>query len=273
MKVVGSGKAWFAWLFLLMGSIIGLRAAQAETALSAGEVIQKAVLRAQRADPKTGQSGYTYTKVTLSEELDAQGNVKERKERVYEVSYRGGLTHLKLLEVNGHPARGAEVKKMSETHTGFRAWLGLDKSSKGDNRENFLTPELVARFDFTLVGQTAVNGRPAYQIAFQPKNPAPPTRHIVDRLLDRISGVIWIDAEEYEIARADIQLGSEVSLLGGVIGSLKKLAYTMTRTRVADGVWLNTFSSGDFEGRKLIEPLRLKTKARSSNFRPLRLAS
>src|ERR1041385_6430937 len=128
MKVDGSGKAWFAWLFLLSGSIIGLRAAQAETALSADQVIQKAVARAQRAEATAGQSGYTYTKVTLSEELDAQGNVKERKERLYEVSYRGGLTHLKLLEVNGHRASGGEVKKMSETHTGFRSWLGLDKS-------------------------------------------------------------------------------------------------------------------------------------------------
>jgi len=54
--------------------------------------------------------------------------------------------------------------------------------------------------------------------------------------LNRISGTIWIDADEFEIARADVRLGSEVDLLGGVVGSLKKLAYTMTRTRVADGV-------------------------------------
>jgi hypothetical protein len=54
---------------------------------------------------------------------------------------------------------------------------------------------------------------------------------------------------------------------------LKKLAYTMTRTRVADGVWLSTFSSGDFEGRKLVDSLRIKTSSRSTNFRPLRFAS
>ena len=46
---------------------------------------------------------------------------------------------------------------------------------------------------------------------------------MVDRLLNRISGTVWIDVEEFEVARADIQLRSEVNLLGGVIGSLKKL--------------------------------------------------
>jgi hypothetical protein len=118
-----------------------------------------------------------------------------------------------------------------------------------------------------------MNGRTAYEISFQPKNPAPPSHHVLDRLLDRLSGTIWIDAEEFEIARADIQLRSEVNLLGGVVGSLKKLAYTMTRTRVADGLWFNTSSSGDFEGRKLIDSMRIKTKSESRNFKPVWLPS
>jgi len=83
--------------------------------------------------------------------------------------------------------------------------------------------------------------------------------------LNRISGTVWIDAEEFEVARAEIRLRSEVTLLGGVIGSLKKLAYTMTRTRIGDGVWFNTFSSGDFEGRKLLDSMRVKTKSQSTN--------
>jgi hypothetical protein len=92
---------------------------------------------------------------------------------------------------------------------------------------------------------------------------------MVDRLLDRISGMVWIDAEEFEIARAELQLGSEVNLLGGVVGSLKKLAYTMTCTRVDDGLWFKTSSFGDFEGRKLIDAMRIKTSSRAINFRPL----
>jgi len=43
----------------------------------------------------------------------------------------------------------------------------------------------------------------------------------------------------------------------------------MTRTRVGDGLWFNTFSSGDFQGRKLLDWMRIKTKSQSSNFRRL----
>jgi hypothetical protein len=128
---------------------------------------------------------------------------------------------------------------------------------------------LAAHFDFALVGRETINGRDAYEISFQPKNPEPPTRHMVDKLLNRLSGTLWIDAQEFEVARAEVQLRSEVNLLGGALASLKKLAYTMTRTRVGDGIWFGTSSSGDFQGRKLIDEMRVRVKSQSSNFRPL----
>ncbi len=214
-------------------------------------------------------AGYTYVKATVFEEFDSAGNVNERKQKLYQVSFRNGSTYARLLAVNGRPPPDSELKKQAENDGNLRLMLGQSKNAKGDNRECFLTPELVAHFDFTLVDRQPLNSRPAYQISFQPKKPEPPIRHLVDRLLNRVSGTIWIDAEEYEVARADIHLASAVDFLGGVIGSLRKMAYTMTRTRVADGLWLNTSSSGDFEGRKLLDSMRIKTKSQSSHFKPL----
>lgn len=245
----------------------------AEACPSADEVVRKAAARAQQAAATADEAGYSYTKVTVTEELDAAGNVKERKEKHYQVWFQNGSTCAKLLEVNGHPSGAADAKLQAQNELNARQWLGQPKSSKTGHRENLLTPELAARFDFTLLGQAPVHGRPAYQVAFQPKSPAPPVHHVVDRLLNRISGVLWIDAQEFEIARAELHLRSEVELLGGVIGSLKKLAFTLTRTRVAEGIWLNSSSSGDFEGRKLLDPMRIKTKSQSTNFRLVRLPS
>ena len=127
----------------------------------------------------------------------------------------------------------------------------------------------MARFDFTLLDQRSLNGRTAFRVAFAPKSPEPPERRLADRLLNRITGTLWIDAQEFELAQADIRLGSEVNLLGGIAGSLRKLSYTMTRTRVADGLWLSTATNGDFEGRKLLVSKRIKTRSQSANFRPL----
>jgi len=261
-------RLWFGFAVLfVVGGIKRAAATEPEGLLTAKEIIRRASTRAQGAETPSSRAGYTYTKVTVTEELDASGNVKDRKERLYEVSFKGGTTHVKLLEVNGRPPGEAEAKKQAENESNTRQMMGSSKGRTGEGRENILTPEIVGRFDFKLKGEETVNGRKAYQVGFDPKVPEPPVHRVVDRVLNRIYGTLWIDAEEFEVARADIHLRSEVNLLGGMIGSLKKLAYTMTRTRVADGVWLNSFSTGDFEGRKLLDSTRVKTKTQTSNFR------
>jgi hypothetical protein len=245
---------------------VGRSFAADSTNLTADAVIQKAVGQAQ-GDGKSPQKDFTYTKVSVTEELDAQGKVKERKEKVYQVYFKKGATYAKLVEVNGRAVGQADSKAQAETEASTKQLLGDAKPTKGE--KSFLTPEIVARFDFKMTGEQVINDRKAYQISFAPKNPEPAVHGILDRLMNRLSGTVWIDAQEFEIARADLQLGSEVTLLGGVAGSLKKLAYTMTRTRMADGIWLNSFSSGDFEGRKLIDSMRIKTKSHAIGFKPL----
>ena len=250
----------------LLFAVAGQTTVRAEAALTADEVIQKAVARGQQ-DQQSAVPDFNYRKLTVTEELDGAGKVKERREKVYEISYRDGLSHARLLQVNGHLPSEEDLKQQSENEMNLRQITGEAKSAKGDNRENFLTAELAARFDFKLIGQTNINGRNAYEISFQPKTPEPPVHRLVDRLLNQISGTLWIDTEEFEVARAEVVLRSEVNLLGGIIGSLKKLAFTLERTRVADGVWFSTLSKGDFLGRKLLDPTHIKTKSQSVNFR------
>ena len=258
-----TGRITLATLLLLSG--MSRNALCGAVGLTCDQVIQKALERASsiRHEPN---SDYTYTKVNVTEELDGKGKVKQRKKRVFQVSFRGGTTSVKLIQVDGHSPAGADLKNQAETQSGMRQLFGKPNSGE-DNRESILTLEVVARFDFVLVGQACLNGRPAYQIHFAPKTTEPPVRHMIDRLLDRISGTLWIDSEEFEVARADLELGSEVDFLGGVLGSLRKVVYSMTRIRVADGLWLHSVSCGDFEGRKLLDSMRIKTKSESTNFR------
>jgi hypothetical protein len=260
----------FLCTLTLLFAVAGQSPARAEAALGVAEIVQKAVARGQQ-DQQGTVPDFTYRKQTVTEELDGSGKVKERREKLYEVSYRGGSSHSTLLQVNGHLPSPTDLKQQSDNEMSVRQITGEAKPAKGDNRENFLTAELAARFDFTLLGTTNANGRTAYQISFQPKRPQLPVRRMVDRLLNQLSGTLWIDADEFEVARADVSLRSEVNLLGGIAGSLKKLAFTLERTRVAEGVWFSTLSSGDFQGRKLLDSTHIKTNSKSVHFRRIAL--
>src|ERR1043166_3704133 len=100
MKSLRIKTAWpgLPALVLLLGTLL---AARADTTLTADELVQKAVARAQQSENRTDTPDFQYTKVTLTEELDGAGKVKERKQKVYDVAVRDGLPCAQLLEVNG----------------------------------------------------------------------------------------------------------------------------------------------------------------------------
>ena len=260
-------RGW--WLVFCVGGGFGPQQLLAGQSLSAEQVMQKALARAQPGGTGARQPAYGYTRITLTEEFGPDGKMREHKEKVYKVCQRDGSTEVRLLSVNGRPPGQAERKQQAENESTARRLMGGSGQGGDANQEQVLTPELVARFDFTLLDQESLNGRLAYRLRFAPKQPEPPVHRLADRLADRLWGTIWIDAQEFELARAELRLGSEVNLLGGMLGSLKRLAYTITRTRVADGLWLNSSAKGDFEGRRLLEPLRIKTTSQNSNFHPL----
>jgi hypothetical protein len=259
-----------ALLSVWLLSAMALRVFSAET-LSGDDVMQKALARGQYRAAAVGRPAYTYTKVLVAEELDTAGKVKKREEKVYAVRFQAGSTSMKLLEVDGRPLSGVELRKQTEDEAKSDRSLGPSKSGNGDRRENLLTSDLVARYVFTLAGSSSINGRTAIELSFKPKTPAAPPHHFLDRLLGRVSGTIWIDAEDFEIARAEIHLDSPVDLVGGVLGSLKAMGYTLLRTRLPDGQWFNASSKANFEGRKFLLSTSVRTSSNYSNFCPVTL--
>ena len=249
-------------------AVFGLSASAENNPLSADQIVQKAVQRAEScAANRSSRPDYKYTKRTITEEMDGKGRLKGHKEKLYEVMVESGLSSAKLLQINGENLSSAELKKQQEHDTAERRkMMDTKPGQKGDERENFLTLELVQRYQFTLLGQKQHNGRTSYQISFTPKSGDLPNHKLTDRFLNQVAGVVWIDALEFEVARVEAHLHSEVALWGGIIGTLRQCDYVLERTRLNDGAWFNSFSHGMFEGRKLLEPMTIRTRSQSSDF-------
>jgi len=268
-------RTFFTWFFrssVLVWAgffIAGLSPVNASQApLSADEIVQRAVERSSTVNALHARPDYFYDKHTVREDLDSKGILKGRTEKGYEVMVESGMSYLKLIQVNGQNLSPSEQKKQNDREIAERQKMTDAKpGQKGDERENFLTKELVSRYQFTLIGQKNSNGRDAYLLSFQPKSGELPNHKLTDRFLNQIAGKVWIDAADFEIARAELHLQSEVALWGGLIGTLRQCNYTLERTRLADGSWFNHFSHGYFEGRKLFEPMMIRTRSESANFR------
>jgi len=248
----------------LLSPVIGFSAAAPE-ALTAEQIVKKTVERAQAIEAAGKQSDYSYTKFSVTEEFNGKGKLKEKKEKLLQFeSGRGRLSQLKL---NGRTLSGAEFRKQEEAALEARQQATDSKSNRHeDNWEKYITPHLVAKYSFKLLGEEIINGRSAYVLGFEPAGNNLPVNHLIERLTNRLGGKVWVDEEDFEVARAQVGLRGEVALWGGVLGNLKKCNFTVERSRVDDHVWFNTATNGEFEGRKLLEPTHIRTRSESSNF-------
>jgi hypothetical protein len=224
------------------------------------------VERAQSIRVFNRQADYSYSKFAVTEEFNGKGQLKEKKEKLLE--FQSGYGRLSQVKLNGRALSGAEVRKQEEAAAEERQHATDSKSNKrDDNWEKYITPQLVAKYSFKLLGEETLNGRSAYILGFEPSSSDLPVNHLVDRLTNRLGGKVWVDEEDFEIARAQVALRGEVALWGGMLGNLRKCNFMVERSRVDDNVWFNTITNGEFEGRKLLEPTHMKTHSESKNFR------
>jgi len=120
-----------------------------------------------------------------------------------------------------------------------------------DRKDFALSGELLGRYKFTLTGQELVNGRRMLVLDFVPVSKNLPVHNFKDRFINKGAGRVWIDAGEFTVARLDARLTEEVSVLGGLVGTVRNCAYHFDRERLADGLWFTRHVNWHLEGRQL----------------------
>jgi len=236
-----------------------------EVNITAAQIVKRMVDRANEATNGSPRANYIYFKKSTTEKLDGRGNVEERKEKLIQIT--GGKGSVVQIKVNGKPLSAQELKKAeAEVQAEDQKMNDSRVVRRSDNFERLLTGDLVSRYQFTLMREEPLNGRRAFVLTFKPASADLPVREISDRFINNLKGVIWVDAEEYEIAKADLSMQSEVTLWGGFLGALRKFDYKLDRVRIDDGVWFNQLSRGEFVGRKFLDNVSVRTRSECSNF-------
>ena len=254
-------------LFLSLGFTLVLHA---ETPSSGLEIMQKVLQRAKWTAEKNPQADYTFNQLSRREKLDGNGSVKEKDEKLFEVFYIEGLMYRRLVKRNGQPLSAEEVTREQQRERDFRQQLPERKRRKAQGPqpdEVALNEELISRYSFDLVGQETINGRPCYEVTYRPRSDDLPIRHRIDRLLNKVAGKVWVDTQDYEIAKLEIHLAGKATMWAGLIASVRKLEGEFEQTRTDEGVWLPLRIEGSLDARVFVTNYRLTQNDRWSDFR------
>lgn len=251
-----------AGLFLLPG------AAAQEPLPSARAIVDKVIERARVVDEKKLQQAYAYTQRMVLEKLDEAGKLKERGEYGYQPVWIDGARYLRLVEKNGKPIAGKDLEQEHKREREFRKRLGEGRKRPASADEPFrFDEELVTRYRAEVLGRVQVNGRTAYVLRFEPKRGPLPARRRFDRLLNRLAGRLWVDAEEHEIVKAEGSLIEPVKWGWGVMAHFQKLDFQVEQLRLEDATWMPSRFGVHYRGRVVFSTLHQRQQTTWSDFR------
>jgi hypothetical protein len=232
------------------------------------DVIHKLVERAKAWKDKdeSEEKQLSYSERVVTNKLQADGALKDREEKIYQVAPLNGEPTPKLLQKNGKPPSPSDLKEEQERLRKEREASQKRKDSDPENTIE-LNEELVAKYEFVILGEEVVGGRPVYVLSFQPKSKNLPVRRKLDYVLNRIAGKVWIDQEDYEIAEAEMRLTESAQLWWGLVASLRGFSAAFEQTRLPDGCWFTKHFDTTIDARFLFSTIHQKQEAWFSDFK------
>jgi hypothetical protein len=182
---------------------------------------------------------YTYMERDEDRRLDSRGLVKSADIDVSRMILVNGARFEQLMEHNGQPPSGQDLRKreenldklMHETPEQQTARLRKDEENR-----SFLRDVLEA-FDFHLIGEEILGGRPAYVLQATP-HPGYHARGKYGEMFSRVEGKLWIDKQDFAWIKVDGQVTESFSM-GLFVARVQRGSHIiLEQTCVGDAVWV-----------------------------------
>jgi len=182
---------------------------------------------------------YTYTQRDEEKRLDSKGQVKSQDVNVSTVIFVNGAPFEQLVQHNGGAPTPEETRKQQEKMRKLQTETPserVDRLEKEKENRAFLG-DVPDAFDFRVVAEEEVNGRPAYVLSCTPR-PAFHSRTKFGRIFSKVRGKVWVDKQDLGWVKVDAQVIEPFSMGVFIARVLPGSHIYLEQTRVADGVWL-----------------------------------
>jgi hypothetical protein len=235
-------------LLLGIGVCLGLSSGRvsgsATPLLHQPEFVLSNVLRAAQQKIQT-TNVYLSHRVLLREELGDDGKVQKKDEQLFLVRVENGKT--RYVPLTNQTTTASSNSNDDQRQQQFRS---------RDSRA--ITDELINRYAFTFLREEPAAKNHLLVFSFAPKSSDLPVKKMEDRLLNHLSGRVWIDSGDFQVARLEVGLPKKVGVWGGLLGSMHQFQFNLKRQQLEPGLWISESLQAKISGRKLFTSLNLR---------------
>ncbi|HEX8636996.1 MAG TPA: hypothetical protein VF692_02955, partial [Pyrinomonadaceae bacterium] len=226
---------------------------------------------------------YSFNQKIISREVGKDGVLRETESETRQLSFYKGFRITRLVEKNGKPLsekeqesededvqkRVAEIEKQIAKKEAKAAAKASGEPSDDENRRVSLA-ELLRASLLKNPRRERFRGRDVVVFDFEP-NPSFDYKNAKSflKFFGKTAGVMWIDAEDRQVARIEAVLADSFKIGGGVLAKLRKGAsFTLEQERVGDEIWLPSLADINLSVRvMLVKGIDLNQVIKSYNYR------
>jgi hypothetical protein len=205
--------------------------------LDAGQIMGQSVAATERSWQV--RDHYTYTERDEDRRLDSLGQVKSENVDVTRMILVNGARFDQLMEHNGQLPSATEKRKSDEDLDKLKHETPDEQTArliKDQENRSFLRDVLDA-FDFHLIGEEVVDGRPAYVLQATP-HPGYHAHGKYGKMFDKVEGKLWIDKQDFGWIKVDGEVTQSFSM-GLFVARVQRGSHIiLEQTCVGDAVWM-----------------------------------
>jgi hypothetical protein len=183
---------------------------------------------------------YTYMERDEDRRRDLAGQVKSEDVNLSRTILVNGVPFEQLVERNGRPPSAEEERKQKEDLDKLKretADQRAERLHKEEEENTSLVLEVPKAFDFQLVGEELVKGRPAYVLQATP-HPGYHARGKYGNMFSKVAGRLWVDKQDLGWIKVDGQVIEPFSMGLFLVRLLRGSHIAMEQTRVDGGIWM-----------------------------------
>ncbi|MGI8641889.1 MAG: hypothetical protein ACR2MG_18320 [Pyrinomonadaceae bacterium] len=226
---------------------------------------------------------YSYTQKVISRELGKDGILRETESVTFQLSFYKGNRIRRLTEKNGKPLspgeqagedknvqkRVAEIEKKIAKQEAKAVDQSSDKTPEEENRRVSIA-EVLRASNLVNPRRERFRGRDVIVFDFEP-NPNFDFKNAKSflKFFGKVGGVMWIDAQDKQVARIEAVLFDNFKVGGGLVANLKKGAsFAIEQERVNNEIWLPSVAGVNLSVKVLlVKGINVNQVVKSFNYR------
>ena len=185
---------------------------------------------------------YSYVERAESRRRDLDGRVKSEEIEISRTTLVNDVPFEQLIERNGQPPSAWEERTQNTALGKVKRETPAQVARQEREEEgeaSSLVQEVPNAFDFQLLGEETIHGRPTYVLHATPR-PTYQARGTYGRVLSKVEGKVWIDTHDLVWMKIDGHVIQPFSIGVFIVRLLRGSQVTIEQTRVDDGNWMPT---------------------------------